>query len=66
MKLLFNTYTSNEFADACAFAFVDLTPELAGLVLKRAHHFEELHAKDASVVNIECFDSPVMMASPRR
>ena len=44
MNLLFNTYTSNEFADGCAYAFLDLTPELAALILKRAQHFKESHA----------------------
>jgi hypothetical protein len=64
MKLLFNTYTSNEFADACAYAFLDLTPELAALIMQRAQHFEDLHAKDASIANIEYYDcSPVFLDS---
>jgi hypothetical protein len=64
MKLLFNTYTSNEFADGCAYAFLDLTPELAALILQRAQHFEDLHGKDASIANIEYYDcSPVFLDS---
>jgi hypothetical protein len=64
MKLLFNTYTSNEFADGCAYGFLNLTPELAALILKRAQHFKELHAKDSCLANIEYHDcSPVFLSS---
>jgi hypothetical protein len=56
MNLLFNTYTSNEFADGCASAFLELTPELAALILKRAQHFKELHARDACVAEIDYYD----------
>jgi hypothetical protein len=56
MNLLFNTYTSNEFADGCGYGFLDLTPELSALILKRAQHFKELRASDASVAEIDYHD----------
>lgn len=35
MKLLLNTHVDNEYFDGCCYAFLDLTPELAQLILKR-------------------------------
>jgi len=46
MKLILNCDTDNEFAEGMDFAFLDLTPEMASLILRRKASFEALKASD--------------------
>jgi hypothetical protein len=63
MRLLFNTYSSNEFADACEFATVEMTPELAETILHRAESFRKLHETEPSLMELQYYDCAVEFLS---
>ena len=56
MKLLLNTYSTNEYADGCEYAFLDLTKELAEEIQRRWEHFETVHGKDPSLTEMHFTD----------
>jgi hypothetical protein len=59
MKLLLNCYVTNDF-DGYQYAFLELTADLAQLILKRKADFYALDAKDGALTQIEYWDcSPI-------
>jgi len=57
MKLLLECYSSNEnYNGGCDFAFVDLTPELAAIALRRIADFAQLKMGDAMALEIYYWD----------
>jgi hypothetical protein len=60
MKLLLNTYSTNEYADGCEYAFLDLTKELAEEIQRRWEHFETVHGKDPSLTEMHFFGAEAM------
>ncbi len=62
MNLLLNVYKTNPDADGCEYAFLELTPELCSLILRRAASFENLRASDSSLAEIQYHDyAPVFV-----
>ena len=53
MKLIFNTYRSNEHAEGCYYAIVDVTLALRQSILDRVALFESLREKDNSLTTME-------------
>jgi hypothetical protein len=60
MKLLLNTYSTNEYADGCEYAFLDLTKELAEEIQRRWEHFETVQWKDPSLTEMHFFGAEAM------
>lgn len=64
MKLLFNVHCSNEFQEGCEYAFLDLTPELAALILRRREALKAVFSTDSSVTSMSFYDdSPVWVSA---
>ena len=60
MKLLFNTHCNNEFQEGCEWAFLDLTPELAALILQRREALKAAFSNDSHAVSLE-YDDDAMV-----
>lgn len=56
MNLLLNTYRGNEYADGCEWAFLELTPETASLILRRYASFENLKVNDSALTAVEYYN----------
>ena len=56
MIFLSTTSSHEDYKGECDIAVVEMTKELAELILKRAEIFRELHAKDRMLVHMDYFD----------
>ena len=55
MKLLLNTHVDNEFFDGCCYAFLDLDPALAQVILNRRDALLAVFNADSSATSIEYY-----------
>lgn len=64
MKVLLNTHSTNEFAEGCEFAFLDIDAALAHRILERSAIFDNLYAADSSLTEMRFYDcSPIFLSA---
>lgn len=63
MKLILKTHCTNEFFDGCSYALVDLTPALAGTILRRQESFDAGHRNDPDLTEVRYYSCEALYFS---
>jgi hypothetical protein len=64
MKIVLQCWSSHDDTCGCDYALVDLTPQLARLVLRRIRVFRRLNAKDAGLSDLRWWNYEAVYFSP--